>query len=115
MENTCDFENCEFAKKLFDKKEECFNYIESWWVPAKGEKPVLICDCTAKRMFLMIQDLHNRLIGVQQSQEEQRNESNTMKNNMIMVMKTIANITGQHDYIEQVTKDNSRLIDIRKE
>lgn len=100
MENTCDYENCKFAKNLFDSPEECFNYIQSWWTPSDGGQPVLIKDCIPKRQFLMIQDLHNRLAGVQKSQEEQRNESNRMKESMI-------NFTN-------VVSENSNLIRIEE-
>ena len=117
MQNTCDFKNCEFANKLFNKKEECFNYIESWWTPEKEEKPILVCDCAPKRMFLMIQDLHNRFIGVQKSQEQQRNESNMMKNNMIEVMQVISNMTGNLDCLRklQKIKEDVKLIQIEGE
>ena len=75
MEPTCDYPNCEFAKQLFDKPEQCPFFIESWWQEEGKNKPVLIKDCSSKRTFLMIQDLHNRLIGVQKAQEQQRNEN----------------------------------------
>lgn len=71
MENTCNDE-CFLWKKY---KEHCPNYIESWWKPNEDEsRPILIKDCAPKRIFLMIQDLHNRLVGVEQSQEQQRNQ-----------------------------------------
>jgi len=62
---------------LFGVKK-CPNYIETWWTPNKigGEsQPVLVCDCAPKRTLMMIQDLHNRLLGVEKSQEELRNET----------------------------------------
>ena len=62
---------------LFGVKK-CPNYIETWWTSQKvgGEsQPILVCDCAPKRILLMIQDLHNRLIGVEKSQEELRNET----------------------------------------
>lgn len=68
MENTCS-ENCFLWKKY---KKRCPNYVESLWNPNKG-KPILIKDCAPKRTFLMIQELYNKLEGVQQSQEQQRN------------------------------------------
>lgn len=73
MEDTCCFEKCEFAKQLFDKPEQCPFFIESWWTPEGKGKPILVKDCSSKRTFLMIQDLHNRLIGVQKSNEQNRN------------------------------------------
>ena len=62
---------------LFGVKK-CPNYIETWWKPQMvgGEsQPVLVCDCAPKRTLMMIQELHNRLLGVEKSQEELRNET----------------------------------------
>lgn len=62
---------------LFGVKK-CPNYIETWWTPNKigGEsQPVLVCDCAPKRTLMMIQDLHNRLVGVEKAQEDLRNET----------------------------------------
>jgi hypothetical protein len=76
MEETCKSEGCGMAE-LFGKKK-CPNYIETWWTPQEvggNNKPILVCDCAPKRTLLMIQDLHNRMIGVEQSQEELRNET----------------------------------------
>lgn len=58
--------------------KKCPNYIETWWTPQSPSgdgKPILVCDCAPKRTLLMIQDLHNRLVGVEKSQEELRNET----------------------------------------
>ena len=78
MEDTCNFKDCTVAKKFKLKKpEECPNFVECWWTPNNGkekDKPIIIKDCVNKRTFLMIQDLFNRLIGVQQSQEQMRNK-----------------------------------------
>jgi len=78
MQDTCNPNNCKIYKKLkLKNSSECYNFIESWWEPEGIPKkaPKLIKDCTPRRMFLMIQDLSNRLIGVQKSQEELRNET----------------------------------------
>lgn len=73
MEDTCNFKECLFAKKLKLKKpDECFNYIESWWKPDNGKENKLLKDCSNRRLFIMVQDLYNRLGGVQSSQEQMR-------------------------------------------
>ncbi len=73
MTSTCNFSKCAIAKRLKIKKvEECPNHISTWWTQNEG-KPVLLEDCAPQRTMLMVQDLHNRLIGVQESQEQQRN------------------------------------------
>jgi hypothetical protein len=70
MEDTCNKTDCALWG-LFDHK--CPNYVESWW-NSSDNKPKLVHDCAPRRTFIMIQDLHNRLIGVQKAQEETRNE-----------------------------------------
>lgn len=107
MKNTCDYGNCKFAQNLFDSPEECFNYIESWWTPSDGGQPILIKDCIPKRQFLMIQDLHNRLIGVQKSQEEQRNESIKMKESMIKFI----NVISEYDKTVKVEMLDNKLLE----
>lgn len=71
LQNTCTKEKC-FYWDFFDHK--CPYYIENWFTPTEGE-PYLVEDCTHRRLLLMIQDLHNRFTGVQQSQEQMRNET----------------------------------------
>ena len=41
----------------------------------KQGTPTLIKDCAPRRTFLMIQELYNRMIGIQQAQEQQRDEN----------------------------------------
>ena len=108
MENTCNFEKCEFAKQLFDKPEQCPFFIESWWEPEGKGKPILIKDCSSKRTFLMIQDLHNRLIGVQKAQEEQRNEN--------VWVQIVAEVLGKNSGIDlgAFVEKRQRLQDIEK-
>jgi len=108
MENTCDYEKCEFGKLLFDKPEECVNFMESWWVPNSKDNPVLIKDCAPKRMFLMIQDLSNRLVGVQKTQEQQRNENTWVQ--------VVAEVLGKNSGInlEEFVKERQRLQNIEK-
>lgn len=52
------------------KQEDCFNFVESWWTPEGRKEPIVVKDCAPKRTFMMIQDLYNRLIGVQKQQDE---------------------------------------------
>lgn len=69
MDNTCSKE-CPLWKKYKDK---CPNYIQTTWTNEKGEVK-LIEDCAPKRTMLMLQEVYNRLVGVEKSQEQQRNE-----------------------------------------
>ena len=106
MENTCNYEECEFGKLLFDKPEQCVNYIESWWKPNNKDNPILIKDCAHKRMFLMIQDLSNRLVGVQKTQEQQRNENTWVQ--------VVAEILGKNSGVDLTAfvKERQRLQNI---
>lgn len=74
MKDTCNFEECYFGK-LFDKAEQCPNFMQSGWKEKEGDEIKIIKDCAPKRTFLMLQELSNRLIGLQKAQEEQRNKS----------------------------------------
>ena len=71
MEHTCTLSNeCPLWKKY---KEKCPNYIQTTWKDDKGNVKI-INDCSPKRTMLMIQELYNRIIGVEKAQEQQRNE-----------------------------------------
>ena len=103
MENTCVKEKCEFWNN-----GHCCNYMESWWMPpeTQGSKPVLVSDCAPKRTFLMIQDLSNRLVGVQKSQEELRNET--------VWVQVVANVLGKNSGIdlEHFVSERKRQLNI---
>jgi hypothetical protein len=72
-QDTCHFGNCAFAKRLKLKEpRECPNYYENLFISEKDEKKMIL-DCAPIRTMLMIQELSNRLIAVEKSQEEQRN------------------------------------------
>ena len=78
MQGTCNPKECKLHDLLGGMPEQCPNYMESWWQPAPqatDRTPILVKDCAPKRTFLMIQELSNRLVGVQKSQEELRNET----------------------------------------
>jgi len=72
MIDTCNHKECKFHDLLGGEPSQCPQYIESWWT-AEGEEPKLVKDCSTKRLFLMVQELHNRLIGVQKASEQERN------------------------------------------
>lgn len=43
--------------------------------PTNPGPPVLVADCAPKRTMLMMQEISNRLLGVEKAQEEARNET----------------------------------------
>jgi len=75
MEGTCNSATCKLHDLLGGTVEQCPSFIESWWTPSNKGVPIMVKDCAPKRVFLMIQELSNRLVGVQQAQEQQRNEN----------------------------------------
>ncbi len=77
MQDTCVGKDCKFIRKLKLKPEECPNYCENWFTPAPtsgDSQPKLLRDCLSKRLTLMVQELSNRLVGVEKSQEQTRNK-----------------------------------------
>jgi hypothetical protein len=98
MENTCN-EKCHLWKKY---GINCPNYIESWWTFEDKKKPILIKDCAPKRTFLMIQELYNRLVGLQQASEQQRNNAGTIIDlTKIIMSQHIKKLVGiENDHIK---------------
>jgi len=72
MQDTCSKEKCPLWRKY---KERCPNFIETTWKEHDAAQPIMVSDCAPKRTMLMTQELFNRFVGVQKSNEEQRNES----------------------------------------
>ena len=77
MENTCEFDKCYFFG-LLDDIRQCPNYMENGWKEELTGKLCIVKDCAPKRTALMVQDLYNRMIGVEKSQGKQRNEINRL-------------------------------------
>jgi len=69
MQNTCKHKDCELWE-LYETK--CPNYIVSHWKDEKSSEERRIEDCAPIRTMLMVQELYNRLIGVQSSLESAR-------------------------------------------
>jgi len=68
MKDTCNPADCAFGKEY--GQEKCPNFIECWWQEDGMDKPILVKDCAPHRILMMLQDLHNRFIGVQKQQAE---------------------------------------------
>ncbi len=108
MENTCNYKECKLFDLLGGEPEQCPNFMESWWRPSNNGTPILIKDCAQKRIFLMIQDLSNRLVGVQKSQEEQRDENTWVQ--------VVAEVLGKNSGIDlgAFVEERQRLQTIEK-
>lgn len=74
MQDTCEKEKCKIWQLL---DGHCPNKMESSWLPPPtvGGPAVTVTDCAPRRILIMLQELSNRLVGVQAAQEQQRNEN----------------------------------------
>uniref|UniRef100_A0A6M3L644 Uncharacterized protein n=1 Tax=viral metagenome TaxID=1070528 RepID=A0A6M3L644_9ZZZZ len=75
MQDTCIPNECRLFDLLGGTVNQCPNFQESWWTPENSGKPILVKDCAPRRTFLMVQDLSNRMVGVQKASEQSRNLS----------------------------------------
>ena len=79
MNDTCKAKDCKLHDLLGGEPEQCPNFIQTCWTSDSGEvKPVK--DCAPVRTMLMVQQLMNQTLGLQQAQEQQRNESHIIIN-----------------------------------
>lgn len=105
MENTNCGVNCPFVKNGVCKSDnECCNYNESWWIPNNSEKPVLVKDCTPKRLLLMQQDQVNYTLHLQKSIEEMKKEIAQLTS----MLTAIINQTQAH--LHQIEIEQKNLI-----
>ena len=100
MEGTCNPKECKLYDLLGGTPDQCPNYIEGWWKPEEGV-PALVKDCAPKRNFLMMQDVFNRILSLQQANEQQRNES--------------AKVTQIFDRIVRVSQAQREMIDLKED
>jgi hypothetical protein len=70
MEDTCKKSDCHLWKKY---REKCPNYVRSGWRSVESNQEKTIHDCAPIRTMLMLQELYNRLIGVEKVGEQTRN------------------------------------------
>ena len=70
MEDTCKKPDCHLWKKYGEK---CPNYYRTGWREKDSSQEIIVHDCSPVRTMLMLQDISNRLIGVQQAGEQTRN------------------------------------------
>lgn len=80
MQNTSCGNKCAYVKGGFCKEErDCPNYVESFWLEGQSGQQKLISDCIPKRMMVQLSSLQARFEGVQESQEQNRNELALLK------------------------------------
>ncbi len=83
--NTC-HKGCVYYKKYGHAK--CPHFIQTVWTDKKSAQPKVIDDCAPKRSVLLQIDAFNRMLGLQQSFEQERN----LQHGMLKVMGEVANI-----------------------
>jgi hypothetical protein len=83
LNSTCLKEKCPYWDIYEDK---CPFYIETMWSPQEGGQPTVMEDCSPKRTVLVVMDIMNRLVGVQQANEQQRNKTEDLLNVMLNVI-----------------------------
>ncbi len=88
MNPTCFPDNCAWHKIIGGTKEECPHYMQTTWMNEKGEIAV-VDDCTPRRTLILIQELVQSNIGVQQSNEQLRNENKLLTDNFKKVILTL--------------------------
>jgi len=105
MQDTCIKEKC---RDWGDGT--CPLMMETWWTPPANQpgQPVLVTDCAPKRTMLMVQELSNRLLGVEKAQEELRNET--------VWAETIAHVLGKNSGVDLTAfvQERQRQIELNK-
>jgi len=89
--DTCNYKECKLFDLLGGTPEQCPNYQEMWFTPSDGGKPILVKDCAPRRTFLMISELHQRLIGVEKASEEDRNSTSRLAQSVTLLAQALDN------------------------
>jgi len=77
VQDTCQKEKCPYWKLTGNDDRPCPMYVGVTYQPPPTNpgQPHLVHDCAPVRSLLLLQELSNRLVGVERAQEEQRNEA----------------------------------------
>ena len=102
MDGTCKKEKCPFYK---EHGKNCPFYIETWWQEGNNGKTSLVQDCAPIRSMLMQQNFHNRMIGMQQSVESQRNRTEELR----ISLNTILEQTREYIHF-QLREQSKKLV-----
>jgi hypothetical protein len=78
---------CPCYKKYLKKgKNTCPYYMETIWrSDEEGAQTKVVKDCAPKRTLLIMMELSNRLLGVQQAAEQERNTQHKVLQKLIEV------------------------------
>jgi hypothetical protein len=113
MENTCTFPDCKFWKTFSDNPEECPHFQYGRWVSEDKKIEKQIKECAPISTRLAIMDLYNRMIGIQQAQEQQRNNVDRLANLTCAIVERMAEYPALHAMgvntrnIKEITENSS--------
>ncbi len=93
VEDTCT-PKCIYYKKFMSRgKRSCPHFIETTWATKDNPQPKIIQDCANKRAVILQIDLFNRLLGLQQAAEQERN----LQHKMLVAAVKLAKVQGITD------------------
>lgn len=90
VEDTCT-PKCAYYKKFMSKgQKSCPHFIETTWASKTDPRPKIAQDCASKRAVILQIDLFNRLLGLQQAAEQERN----LQHKMLVAAVKMAKLQG---------------------
>jgi len=87
IDATC-FRRCMFYKK----QDKCPFRVRTTWVDEKSNETKTVWDCAPKRALIMQMNWDQRLIGVQQSVEQNRNVTQKLISILGMLVKDLEDV-----------------------
>ena len=79
-------------------KQNCPHFIQTMWGDKKSPQPKLVNDCAPKRAVILQIDAFNRMLGLQQAAEQERN----LQHGMLKVMAEVAKIDSVLPLIDAI-------------
>jgi len=105
LKDTCNYGECYFGQ-LLDSLDHCPFFQKFGW---QGENGVYETkDCSPRRNAFMVQELFNRLIGVQKASEQERNAVHALVSEMSNI---IAIIQKNPEASIQIVVNNRPLLE----
>jgi hypothetical protein len=109
IEDTCTA-TCAYYKKykMAGEKKTCPHYMETTWASKERPVPKIAHDCSHKRCLILQIDAFNRMLGLQQAAEEERN----MQHKMLIGLAAMAQTEGMKPiFIEADILDSKQIED----
>lgn len=100
-QDTCRKTRCPMWRKY---RKECPMFVTNTWIGADQQAKVSE-DCAPIRSMLMQQDLHNRCLGIQKSQEEMRNNFDSLQDRFSTMIQQSTDFMIEHSERAKETKE----------